>query len=242
MTGVDRRRGEPVGGERPRSAESTRDRGAPDTDHDTEPLDQAMVRQELERARERARRARASHTSARGAASQSDSHQTGTGRAGGQRSAGRRASGRRSDGDRQAGRRAASSARQTVRRGPSRRGPLLVLAVLAAIAMVGAALVYRMVFLAPDYEGAGSGDVIIQVRDGDPTIAIGAELAREDVVRSAKAFKNAAADEPRVRAVQPGYYQMRLRMSGSDAVALLVDPSSRVGQLDIRGEIGRAHV
>ncbi|HEY4008372.1 MAG TPA: endolytic transglycosylase MltG [Pseudonocardia sp.] len=232
MTGADRRRGERGGGEGPLAAESERDRSAPNMDHDTEPLDQVLVRREVERSRQ----ARASHASARGAASQSESYQSDSGqRPGAHQPADRRSGAQKPDGGRQAGGRAPSSARQTPRREPRGRGPLLVLAVLAATAMVGAAVVYRMVFLAPDYEGAGSGDVIIQVRDGDPTIAIGAELTREDVVRSAKAFKNAAADDPRVRAVQPGYYQMRLRMSGSDAVALLVDPSSRVGQLDIRG-------
>src|SRR5690606_11950402 len=37
--------------------------------------------------------------------------------------------------------------------------------------------------------------------------------------------------------VQPGFYQMRRQMSGAAAVAMLLDPASRVGQLDVRGGV-----
>jgi UPF0755 protein len=57
------------------------------------------------------------------------------------------------------------------------------------------------------------------------------------VVKSVEAFTVAAAAEPRMRSVQPGYYRMRAQMSGSAAVALLLDPASRVGQLEIRGGV-----
>jgi UPF0755 protein len=78
--------------------------------------------------------------------------------------------------------------------------------------------------------------VIVQINQGDPISAIGSELAREGVVESAKAFTAAAAeDDARARSLQPGYYRLRLAMSGSKAVALLLDPSSRVGQLEIKG-------
>lgn len=35
--------------------------------------------------------------------------------------------------------------------------------------------------------------------------------------------------------MQPGYYQMRVQMSGAGAVARLLDPAARVGQVEIRG-------
>ncbi|HEY2204269.1 MAG TPA: endolytic transglycosylase MltG [Pseudonocardia sp.] len=80
--------------------------------------------------------------------------------------------------------------------------------------------------------------MLVQVHAGDSTKAIGAELTTLDVVRSPRAFTNAAADnEERARAVQPGYYRLRLRMSGADAVGLLLDPRSRVGQLEIKGGV-----
>jgi UPF0755 protein len=113
-----------------------------------------------------------------------------------------------------------------------------VLAGFAAIVGVGAYLLYRSLFAVPDYDGPGQGDVIVQVQAGDTTSAIASELVRENVVRSAKAFTVAAAeDESRARSVQPGYYRLRLQMSGEDAVALILDPKSRVGQLEIKGGV-----
>lgn len=121
---------------------------------------------------------------------------------------------------------------------PQRRGPLIVLAVFASIIVGGSYLLYSVFFSAPDYEGNGQGDVIIQVDDGDTIKAIGAALTKADVVRSAKAFTKAAADDDeRARSVQPGYYRLRLRMSGPAAVKLILDPRSRVGQLDIKGGV-----
>jgi UPF0755 protein len=103
---------------------------------------------------------------------------------------------------------------------------------------VGAYLLYQSLFAAPDYDGPGRGDVIVQVNSGDTTRAIAVELAAQDVVRSAKAFTSAAADdESRARSVQPGYYRLRLQMSGADAVGLILDPASRVGQLEIKGGV-----
>jgi UPF0755 protein len=55
------------------------------------------------------------------------------------------------------------------------------------------------------------------------------------VVASVRAFTRAADADPRVRSVQPGYYQVRERMSGSAAVARLQESDARVGHLEIRG-------
>jgi UPF0755 protein len=111
------------------------------------------------------------------------------------------------------------------------------LALSAVVVLAGGALFYWKVYYAPDYSGPGSGDVIVQVQPGDSTRAIAQELTRADVVRSPAAFTRASSDDSRVRAVQPGYYRMRLRMSGADAVALLVDPASRVGQLELKSGV-----
>ncbi len=86
----------------------------------------------------------------------------------------------------------------------------------------------------PDYTGSGVGEVVVQVRDGASTRSIAATLAHHDVVASARAFVNAGAEDDRVRSVQPGYYEMRTKMSAAAAVALLLDPASRVGLLEIR--------
>lgn len=104
---------------------------------------------------------------------------------------------------------------------------LVVLGLLAAIGYGGARL-YDSAFGVPDYAGRGSGQVLVQVQPGDSAADIGAALLGKEVVKSVKAFTRAAAKDDRSRGIQPGYYQLRLRMSGAAALALLLDPASRV--------------
>lgn len=133
------------------------------------------------------------------------------------------------------GRREAREAARAPRR--ARRAIIVTLAVLLLLAVVagGGWYLYHSIVATPDYQGAGTGDVVIQVHDGDTTSQIGAELARQGVVAVQASFTEAASGNDRIRSVQPGYYQMREHMSGAAAVALLLDPNTRVGQLDIRG-------
>jgi UPF0755 protein len=88
-----------------------------------------------------------------------------------------------------------------------------------------------------DFDGAGEGSLVVRVKDGDTTRQIANELADRGVVASVEAFTKVAADDARIRSIQPGFYQLRNRMSGASAVALLLDPASRVGQLEIRGGV-----
>jgi UPF0755 protein len=129
-----------------------------------------------------------------------------------------------------------SGARRARRRG--RRTRLGILSLAAALLVGGAAgggfFVYTSFFAAPDFAGPGAGSVLVQVHDGDTTTQIADQLVQRGVVESAAAFKDSAAQDARIRSVQPGYYQLRLRMSGASAVTLLLDPKSRVGQLEIR--------
>jgi UPF0755 protein len=113
---------------------------------------------------------------------------------------------------------------------------LLTVLLLGGVA-VGGGYVFLTWFATPDFEGSGVGDVIVEIEDGDSTTQIGSELARNGVVASTEAFTQAAEEDDRVRSVQPGFYQLRREMSGVSAVALLLDPASRVGQLEIRGGV-----
>jgi UPF0755 protein len=125
-------------------------------------------------------------------------------------------------------------------RKPRRRRKRAIVLLLAVL-FVGATAVggYSFVtwFTVPDFEGDGTGDVVIEVKDGDSTRQIGSELARNGVVAAPESFIRAGEDEERIRSVQPGFYQMRRQMSGASAVARLLDPASRVGELDIRGGV-----
>ncbi|MDQ2881338.1 MAG: endolytic transglycosylase MltG [Actinomycetota bacterium] len=87
----------------------------------------------------------------------------------------------------------------------------------------------------PDFAGAGGPEAVVEVEDGQSLTAIGATLVRRHVVASVRAFTIAADADARAKAVQPGFYQLRERMSGSAAVARLQEPAARVGHLEIRG-------
>ena len=114
---------------------------------------------------------------------------------------------------------------------------VLAVLLLAGGVLGGGYLLYREFDGPPDYDGDGGGNVIVQVQQGATGAEIGRALQRADVVKSVEAFTAAAADEPRVRSVQPGYYNLRRQMAGRSAVALLLAPDTRVGQLEIRGGV-----
>ncbi|POM23242.1 putative aminodeoxychorismate lyase [Actinomadura rubteroloni] len=81
----------------------------------------------------------------------------------------------------------------------------------------------------PDYSGAGTGTVTVQVAEGATGRAIGDALQEHGVIRSVAAFLKVYAGETRASSIQPGFYQMRQKMSSHAAMALLLDPKSRAG-------------
>ncbi|MEQ3549807.1 endolytic transglycosylase MltG [Pseudonocardia nematodicida] len=113
------------------------------------------------------------------------------------------------------------------------------LALLASALLAGAVLVASALFvLGPDdYIGTGSGSVVVRVQQGDSTSAIGDTLVAAGVVKSRSAFVGAAAGEPDIARVQPGFYELRSEMSGSSAAEAMVDPERRVGFMDVRGGV-----
>jgi UPF0755 protein len=85
-----------------------------------------------------------------------------------------------------------------------------------------------------DYSGAGEQDVVVEIPSGASTNGIASLLHDGGVVASTKAFTKAAEGEPKARGIQPGFYQMRTRVSGKDALAKILTPDARKGQLQIR--------
>jgi UPF0755 protein len=83
----------------------------------------------------------------------------------------------------------------------------------------------------PDYTGEGTGEVNVQIQDGDSVRLMGLRLKQADVVKSSGAFVKVAQNDPRATGIQPGYYRMRLHMSAKSALALLLSPASRTGRL-----------
>ena len=107
---------------------------------------------------------------------------------------------------------------------------LVVLALIAGLAVVGGKTVLsRFGGPAPDFTGAGTGEVTVQVPRGATSARIGEVLETAGVVKSAKAFREAARkDEARALKIQPGYYKLRRQMKAKLALDLLLDPAARL--------------
>lgn len=113
---------------------------------------------------------------------------------------------------------------------------VIVVAILGGIgvvAVVGGRKVVDSIIGGPaDFKGAGTAAVTVVVPKGATAVKIGEALKTAGVVKSAGAFSNAARADERATAIQPGRYQLKLKMSGKSALELLLDPKSR-----IRGQV-----
>ncbi|MCW3843027.1 endolytic transglycosylase MltG [Micromonospora yasonensis] len=83
-------------------------------------------------------------------------------------------------------------------------------------------------FVTPDYAGPGTGEALVEVKAGDTLTDIGDTLYDAGVVKSTKAFIEAADANSRSKNIQVGRYKVRKQMKAADAVNLLLDPKSRV--------------
>jgi UPF0755 protein len=109
---------------------------------------------------------------------------------------------------------------------------LVILAILAGgyalVQGVGSKLTDALSSGAEDYAGPGEGEVVIEVTPGQTVAQVGRTLKKEDVIASVDAFLAAANGEPKSSTLQPGFYQLKHKMQAGEALALLLDPKSRV--------------
>ncbi|MFC5824487.1 endolytic transglycosylase MltG [Nonomuraea insulae] len=128
-------------------------------------------------------------------------------------------------------RRTRASGKRSGRRRRRRRNrggfvaPLLAFVVLAGI--IGGGGYYGYLWLSDalvpdDYSGQGTGEVVIEIKQGQSASEVAQELERQGVVASARAFTNAVGNANKSASLQPGEYKMRKKMSAASAVALLV--------------------
>ncbi|MGI8307314.1 endolytic transglycosylase MltG [Saccharopolyspora hattusasensis] len=120
-----------------------------------------------------------------------------------------------------------------------RRRIVTAVASLFVLLLVGVGVLYgasqiMQIGSYENYEGEGTGDVVIEIKPGDTVSAIGRTLAERDVVASTKAFTKAAEENRQINSIQPGYYLMRNKMSGEAAVAHILSAAAKVGRVDIR--------
>jgi UPF0755 protein len=104
----------------------------------------------------------------------------------------------------------------------------VVLIVIGTTFAIGGSRIVNFFGPAPDYGGQGSGSVTVTINPGDNAAKIGAALKQAQVVKSAEAFRDAASSDSRSRSIAPGVYKLRKHMKASLALALLLDPKSRV--------------
>lgn len=113
---------------------------------------------------------------------------------------------------------------------------------LAALGIL-AAVVLAVVFLGPrlfggpkipaDFTGDGKEDIVIEVNPGDSGLQIARTLQEKGVIAETGPFVSAAAANPAMNAIQPGFYQVRTEIPAATAVQKLTDPKNRVGLLVI---------
>ena len=124
-------------------------------------------------------------------------------------------------------------ARQQERRRRRRRRLATLIALLAAalVAATGWFVVRPVVennLAAKDWSGSGSGNVLVQVKPNDTSDDIGSTLVKNGVVRSKRAFTDAADNNKDALSIQPGYYRVHKHMAAKQALAMLLQPSARV--------------
>lgn len=108
------------------------------------------------------------------------------------------------------------------------RSVFALLMVLVLFGILGAGAYYgvgrvRNFLAVKDYSGAGTGEVVIQVKKGEFASDIGNTLYTKDVVKSAAAFVAASNDNPAAsKKIEPGYYKLRHHMKAKLALNALV--------------------
>ncbi|MFL1376564.1 endolytic transglycosylase MltG [Nocardiopsis protaetiae] len=120
------------------------------------------------------------------------------------------------------------------RRAKARGKGMMILLVLALIAGIGGGgfFVMRTYVFPPDFDGAGSGEVVYVIQENQSGLAVGQGLTDLGVVASPRAFTNALEDlseEELGQGLVPGSYSLALGMSADDAVRALLDPANRLG-------------
>lgn len=133
------------------------------------------------------------------------------------------------------GRHRRSSVRKRKGRSGGGRGKTVLALMLALVLLggVGGAAFYgfdriQNYFVTPDYDGAGTEEVTVEIKQGALLADMAVALYDAGVVKSTKAFIEAAEDNSRSRNIQPGTYKLRKQMSGANALVAMLEPKNRV--------------
>lgn len=121
------------------------------------------------------------------------------------------------------------------RRGRGALGCLIAFIVLAALAAGAFFFLQAPVtafldrFQPPeDYAGAGSGEVVFMINEGDGGEVIAANLEEQDIVASAEAFIDEIRSRDEAPTFYPGAYGLANQMSAEAALDALLDPATKM--------------
>ncbi|WP_193104565.1 endolytic transglycosylase MltG [Brachybacterium sp. FME24] len=82
---------------------------------------------------------------------------------------------------------------------------------------------------AADYPGPGSGEVVVEVAEGDTGADIAATLVEEGVIKTTGPFVGAFSTSPDAAGIEPGVYRLKQEMTSIDALNALLDPANLAG-------------
>ncbi|WP_329000638.1 endolytic transglycosylase MltG [Kribbella sp. NBC_00709] len=95
------------------------------------------------------------------------------------------------------------------------------------------------VFSAPDYDGQGTGTVLVEITKGQAVSSIADTLEKKEVVKSARAFERVARDDARSLQIQAATYTLRKHMSAKAALALMLDTNASVKVMRVSVPAGK---
>lgn len=125
------------------------------------------------------------------------------------------------------------SARRKARRKKRTIAAVVILVVIGLIA--GASVIAakelggisKIISGGEDYESKGTGEVIIEIPEGASGKTIGGILEKEGVIADAGVFADIFKKNSLAQGVQAGRFRMHKRMSSREALAMLLDPTSK---------------
>lgn len=120
--------------------------------------------------------------------------------------------------------------RRQRRRRRHRLAPIIAIVLILGLIAVSYQIVSSVSkrFATPDYSGSGQGFTRVKVSPGDGAADVAAAMVKAGVVKSSRAFINAAENSGRASDIQAGVYKVRLRSSGEAAMAAILDPANRL--------------
>lgn len=110
---------------------------------------------------------------------------------------------------------------------PKKSRPWMILAPIFLLSVVMAVSFAQSIQPPPDFQGNGTGQVLVEIEPGDTLREIGINLLDNGVIAGIEAWIAVVNSDNRALSVAPGQYNLRSEMSARAALELLLDPSSR---------------